>query len=168
MGVTGNINEYQKAVGVLFTGRHTGWTPLFLIRHTSTLAKYEKILGIKYRVVLMDMEPRAEQSVAEYQKAVGVLFTGRHTGWKPLFLIHHTSTLAKYEKILGIKYRVVLMDMEPRAEQSVAWKAVQKFSNFWKAVNGESSQLHGRVARPRKVKLKSVSIQKWLLYYCLS
>ena len=50
---------------------------------------------------------------------------------------HHRKTLAKYEKLLGIDFRKELDEVGPWAEKSRAWAAVQKLSNFWKAVRGE-------------------------------
>lgn len=75
--------------------------------------------------------------ITEYQRAVGVLFTGIGTGWRALYLVHHTHTLKKYEKILGIEFRECLVEVGPYANKSLAWQAFQKFSNFWKAVKGE-------------------------------
>jgi hypothetical protein len=47
--------------------------------------------------------------------------------------------LRKYEKILGISFRDELPEVGKMADKSVAWTAVQKVSNFWKAVKGEIS-----------------------------
>jgi len=71
------------------------------------------------------------------EQAIGVWVVGRKFGWKVLFLVHDRKTLAKYEKILGIDFRTELPDVGPMAGKSLAWGAVQKVSNFWKAVRGE-------------------------------
>lgn len=71
------------------------------------------------------------------QAAVGMLFIGRRFGWKVLFLIHDRKTVRKYEKILGIDVRQQFPPVGDRAEKSIAYLAVQKVSNFWKAVRGE-------------------------------
>lgn len=71
------------------------------------------------------------------ESAVGALHLGRHMGWKPLYLLHTRSTVKAYEKILGIEFRNVLDEETKDSPRSVAYIAVQKVSNFWKAVKGE-------------------------------
>lgn len=71
------------------------------------------------------------------QGAIGALLTGRQLGWKPLLLIHDKKTIKKYEKILGVEFRNVMPEVGPLANKSIAWKASQRVSNFWKAVKGE-------------------------------
>lgn len=73
----------------------------------------------------------------ELEQAIGVWILGRRFGWRVILLIHDRKTLAKYEKILGIEFRNELPEIGDLAEKSVAWKAVKKVSNFWKAVRGE-------------------------------
>lgn len=71
------------------------------------------------------------------ETAIGAYFVGKLVGWKVLVLIHDKKTLRKYEEILGIDFREELPEVGKFAKKSVAWKAVQKVSNFWKAVKGE-------------------------------
>ena len=73
----------------------------------------------------------------ELESAIGALCVGQRMGWKVLLLIHEKRTLKKYEKILGLEFREVLPDVGDLAHKSVAWVAVQKLGNFWKAVKGE-------------------------------
>lgn len=73
----------------------------------------------------------------EIENAIGMLMIGRLFGWKPLLLIHDKSTIKKYEKILDLNIREVLPEVGEYANKSIAWKAVQKVTNFWKAVKGE-------------------------------
>lgn len=75
--------------------------------------------------------------LTELAKAIGMLAIGRKFGWKVVYLIHSKKTIKKYEKILGIDLRETIVDVGPRAEKSYAWKAMQKVTNFWKAVSGE-------------------------------
>lgn len=73
----------------------------------------------------------------ELESALGMYMIGRHLGWKPLYIIHSKRTVAKYEAILGIDVRE---EFEPETEdsrRSIGFLAVQKISNFWKAVSGE-------------------------------
>lgn len=69
--------------------------------------------------------------------AIGAYLVGKEIGWKVVYLVHEKRTLRKYEEILGINFREVLPEEGRWAHKSMAWKAVQKVSNFWKAVKGE-------------------------------
>lgn len=75
--------------------------------------------------------------VPTLEGAIGAYLVGKHLGWRPLVLIHEKQTLRKYEKVLGISFREELPEVGEMAHKSAAWKAVQKVSNFWKAVKGE-------------------------------
>lgn len=76
-------------------------------------------------------------NVNELEQAIGVWIVGRKLGWKVMLLVHDRKTLAKYEKILGIDFRKELEPEGPLAYKSLAWTAVKKVTNFWKAVRGE-------------------------------
>lgn len=76
-------------------------------------------------------------NVNELEQAIGVWIVGRKLGWKVMLLVHDRKTLAKYEKILGIDFRMELEEFGPLAHKSLAWNAFQKVTNFWKAVRGE-------------------------------
>jgi len=71
------------------------------------------------------------------ESAIGAYVVGQKIGWKPLLLIHDKKTIAKYEKILCISYREELPEVGELANKSNAWRAVQKITNYWKAVKGE-------------------------------
>ena len=75
----------------------------------------------------------------ELESAIGMLFSGRLMGWKPLLIIHNKRTVKKYEEILGIDVRVEFPEVGPLAHRSVGWTIVESLSNFWKAVNGNIS-----------------------------
>jgi len=76
-------------------------------------------------------------NINELEQAIGVWIVGRQFGWKVMLLVHDRKTLAKYEKILGIDFRKELKEVGPYAHKSLAWKAFEKVTNFWKAVRGE-------------------------------
>ena len=78
-----------------------------------------------------------EGNLYELESAIGMLYTGKYFGWKPLLLIHDKKTIKKYEQILKIDTREIFPEVGEMAERSRAWRAVQKVSNFWKAVKGE-------------------------------
>lgn len=73
----------------------------------------------------------------ELERAIGTAMVGRHIGWKPLFLMQDRKTIAKYEKILGINFRDSLPEAGKWAHRTLVWKAMEKITNFWKAVRGE-------------------------------
>ena len=73
----------------------------------------------------------------ELESAIGLLFVGQQYGWKVMLLVHDKKTIRKYEKILDVSIREIMPDVGPKADKSLAWNAVQKVSNFWKAVKGE-------------------------------
>lgn len=73
----------------------------------------------------------------ELQSALGMLFVGRRFGWRVLFLVHDRKTIRKYQQILNIDVREQFPAVGDRAGKSLAYIAVQKVSNFWKAVRGE-------------------------------
>jgi hypothetical protein len=77
--------------------------------------------------------------INELEQAIGMWIVGRQFGWKVMLLVHDRKTIAKYEKILGIDFRNEVPDVGEYAHKSVAWRAVLKVSNFWKAVKGEIS-----------------------------
>lgn len=73
----------------------------------------------------------------ELEGALGMYMLGRHVGWKVLYLIHSKRTIRKYEEILGISVREEFDAEGPDADKSLAFRAAQSVSNFWKAVSGE-------------------------------
>jgi hypothetical protein len=75
--------------------------------------------------------------ITELEQAIGMWVVGRQFGWKVMYLVHDRKTIAKYEKLLGINFRNEVPDVGKFAHKSLAWTAVQKVSNFWKAVKGE-------------------------------
>lgn len=61
---TGDMGEFESAVGALVIGRHLGWRVLLLVHDRRTIAKYEKILGIDFREALEEVGPWAHKSIA--------------------------------------------------------------------------------------------------------
>lgn len=90
---------------------------------------------------LIDLIDKASKnfvgSLDTLESAIGFLVMGRKFGWRVMFLIHRQSTVRIYEKILGVKAKDVMPEEGPLANKSVAFVAVQKVSNYWKAVKGE-------------------------------
>jgi len=69
--------------------------------------------------------------------AIGYLMIGRKLGWRAMFLIHRQGTVRRYEKILGIDSKEAMPEEGVWAHKSVAYLALRKVSNYWKAVKGE-------------------------------
>jgi len=69
--------------------------------------------------------------------AIGYLMIGRKFGWRVMFLIHRQSTVKRYEKILGIASKEVMPEEGVWAKKSVAYMALKRVTNYWKAVKGE-------------------------------
>ncbi len=69
----GDLDELERAIGMLMLGRHYGWRVLMLMHSQATIRKYLKILGIEN---LRDVVPE-----------VGVL-AGRSRAWR---LVEGTS-----------------------------------------------------------------------------
>lgn len=73
-----------------------------------------------------------------WESAVGMMFVAKYMGWKIVHLVHSQATVKKYERIMGIDVKT---DFDPTTEssrRSMAWNAIEGFSNFWKAVKGET------------------------------
>ncbi|PCJ86607.1 MAG: hypothetical protein COA54_07755 [Thiotrichaceae bacterium] len=97
--------------------------------NTSKLKEFDKI----FDKAIKDYKG----NVQILETAIGALIVGQQMGWKVLLLIHDKKTIRKYEKALGINFRDHMDETGPLSHKSIAWCAVQKVSNFWKAVSGE-------------------------------
>lgn len=84
-------------------------------------------------------------TIWDLEAAVGCLIVGRLMGWQAIRISHDIRTLAKYEKILGVKFKEVLPQ---RTVDSTRLKGIQyadKFGKFWQAFN--AGLLRGPEAR---------------------
>lgn len=86
---------------------------------------------------------RGDVSVLE--TAIGALMVGRWVGWRPLMLMHSTATVARYQEILGLKFREVLPEVGPLADKSLGWRLLGNIKDFWKVARrrlpGSSKEL---------------------------
>ena len=92
------------------------------------------------KAIILHIDKKTQEfkgQINELEQAIGMWFVGRQFGWKVMLLVHDRKTIAKYEKLLGIDFRNEVPDVGKYAHKSLAWNAVQKVSNFWKAVKGE-------------------------------
>ena len=69
--------------------------------------------------------------------AIGYLFMVRNFGWRVMLLMHDRKSIKDSENILGIDSRNVFSEYVPMKEKSMAFRALAKVTNFWKAVKGE-------------------------------
>lgn len=81
---------------------------------------------------------RFQGTADSWESAVGMMFVGKYMGWKIVHLVHSQATVKKYESILGINVKTDFDPTTDASHRSVAWKAIEGFSNFWKAVKGET------------------------------
>lgn len=94
--------------------------------------------ALRRHKVLDEAIVRFAGNLDELEGAIGMYMLGRHVGWRVLYLIHSKKTVRKYEQILGItSIRDEFEADGPDADRSLAWRALQAVSNFWKAVSGE-------------------------------
>jgi hypothetical protein len=63
---------------------------------------------------------------------------GQYVGWRVLVLMHSKATIRKYERILNIVVRDEFPDEGAESDRSIAYKAANALSNFWKIVSGEA------------------------------
>ncbi len=97
-----------------------------------------KELSDKQLVELIDKAVKGfEGNTDSLSGAIGYLMIGRNFCWRVMYFIHSQSTIRKYEKILGIRSEDVMPEEGPLARKAVAYQAMRKASNFWKAVKGE-------------------------------
>ena len=91
-----------------------------------------------------DLPPNLEKRIKAFQgdltkleRAIGIYVLGKRMGYRPMLLIHDKRTLKECETILDVNLHEEWDDVGDLAHKSLAWIAVQKVSNFWKAVKGE-------------------------------
>ena len=75
--------------------------------------------------------------IDEMESALGMYVIGFHYGWKVLHLVHSKKTIAKYERLLGIKVREAFDEYGPDADRTNAYRLIQSVTNFWKLVSGD-------------------------------
>ncbi|MBE0624775.1 MAG: hypothetical protein IH606_08190 [Burkholderiales bacterium] len=96
------------------------------------------MLSEKQLVEIVDAAiKRFRGNSARLSNAIGYLFIGRRFGWRVALLMHDRKSVKDYEQILGIDSREIFPEIGQLAEKSVAYWALKKVTNFWKAVRGE-------------------------------
>jgi hypothetical protein len=113
------------------------------------MAKKELITDEQWLALKAQFERKAAGFIGDiptFESAWGALLLGTQYGWKVAFLVHSQSTIKKYEDITGFKFREVCPPETQLSKKSIAFKALQKVSSFWKAVRGETKDVRSPVA----------------------
>lgn len=75
--------------------------------------------------------------VDELQAAIGMLFIGHYYGWRMLYVAYSKKTVAKHQKLLGVRFRDIFDEMGTMAFASEGLANALEHSNFWKVVGGD-------------------------------
>lgn len=59
----GQLDDLEKAIGLLRIGHHVGWKVLVLVHNKRTIKKYEQILGINIREFFPEEGPSSDRSI---------------------------------------------------------------------------------------------------------
>lgn len=85
-----------------------------------------------------------EKAMIEYkgnglalESALGAVLIGQIYGWRVLKMMHNPTTYAKYEKILGIKYRDICKEETKHTHRNTGMKVAKKLKMFWEIVKGQ-------------------------------
>ena len=80
---------------------------------------------------------RYRGNINPLQQAIGMMFTTEQLGWRALYLMHDRRTVNRAEQILDIKFQDTFVEEGPQINRTVAWSALKRVEDFWKAVRGE-------------------------------
>jgi len=75
-------------------------------------------------------------SVHDLYSAIGVLAVGDKLGWRVLRMTLSRRSYAKYQKILGMDFKLVFPEEGLHARKSVGLDISKKLNNFWNVVKG--------------------------------
>ena len=70
------------------------------------------------------------------ESAIGALIIGRTYGWRVLRLVHGSSSYARYERILEIKFNSACPERTELSKKSLALKVVDTVGDFWAVATG--------------------------------
>jgi hypothetical protein len=71
--------------------------------------------------------------------AIGALMIGRVYGWRVLRIVIGSSSYTKYQRVLGLEFKVMLKPTTALSDKSLGFKLVLKLNNFWDVVKGVAS-----------------------------
>ena len=114
--------------------------------------------------IILELDEETEQliikSIKDYrgvgttlESALGSLIIGQHFGWRVLKMLHNPATYKKYEKILGIEYKDVCLEITDMGKKkSIGYAISEKLGSFWAIITGkEKIPDKGVIESPEKV-----------------
>lgn len=72
------------------------------------------------------------------ESAAGALIVGQKFGWRVLQIAHSQTTLKKYEKILGLKFKDVCPERTELSKKSIGLRIADKLKSFWAVALGKT------------------------------
>lgn len=107
-----------------------------------------------------ETEQRILQSLREFrgvgttlESALGALIIGQHYGWRIIKIFHNPATYRRYEKILGIEFKIVCPEITDIGKRrSLGYAITEKLGSFWAVVMGRRKVADkGLIADPAEV-----------------
>ena len=96
----------------------------------------------------MLLTPRLEEAIQKLSKeyvgdlgvlesAVGAVLIAQLYGWKVLRMCHGSNAYAKYERMLGIKFKDECPETTDLSRKSLGLRSAEAIGNFWLVVQGK-------------------------------
>jgi hypothetical protein len=111
------------------------------ISHKTVIVKTEEVMADPKEISPKELVAVLDKAIDGFkgqagvlEGAIGALVIGRRFGWRPLFLMHSSATIRKYETILKLSFRDRLPEEGDLVDKSVGWTLAKKVGSFWKAV----------------------------------
>jgi hypothetical protein len=96
------------------------------------------------------------------ESALGALIMGQYYGWRVLKLMHNPATYRKYEKVLGVQFKDVCLEItELGKKKSIGYAITEKLESFWAVVMGKRKvEGKGEIASEEEVIRRVAEIDK--------
>ena len=98
------------------------------------------ILEEDLQVICEAWENTEDEQVEVMESAIGALIMGRLAGYDVLRIVHSHRTLKKYEGLLGITFKDILLARTADSRRVNGIRYADKFKQFWKALAGGVAQ----------------------------
>ena len=97
--------------------------------------------NVRIKSIIIESFQNYHGSLPSYQSAVGCLFLCMMMGRRAMQVVHSPKTIAKYEKILGVKFKDLdfIKDETENSYRSVGYTLARKAVDFWDFVRGPKS-----------------------------
>jgi len=90
-----------------------------------------------------EIQVTIDNAVANYrgdlrvlESAIGALVVGHYVGRRPLLLVHGSSSVRKYQRVLGVEFRDLIPEEGPMCDRSVGYRISKQVGRFWDSVRG--------------------------------